>query len=276
MGLDMPSDLTVMYTDVIAEHRVWLKQFGEQRSKEWGDLLENNSEAAVCEAMTRRLLSDQNIDVRPYEDLSQGGPDFLCAKGGKTFYVEVTCITMDVATKKTTLPPSYSKKGNTQFYRLLTKHILGELCRKTPQCAGLDLPCIVAVTTLHTQAGVLCFKKSACEDILTGTPQITMDINVQKGRAEGDPYQTTALSDSAFLRFSKRADGIVEYARNPISAILLCAFGQCAYGANPPRVKGALHPNPINPLDRTLLPAIEFCRLISGFEETDHLKFEWI
>jgi len=270
MGMDTPDDLIVAYADVIAGHRVWLQQFDKQRLKEWEDLLKNNPEAAICEAETGKLLSDHNVDVRPYEDLSHGGPDFLCTKDDKRFYVEVTCITQDVATKKTTLSPSYPEKVDAQFYRFLTKHILGELRKKTKQCAGLDLPCIVAVATLHTHAGAHCFRKRAVENILTGTTQITMD-NVQEGRAAGVPYQTTALSDSAFLRFSKRADGAIECARNPISAVLLCAFG-----LNPPRVYGLLHPNPINPLDRKLLSAIEFCRLIPGFERTDHLKFEWI
>ena len=269
MEFDMPDELTVVYADVIAEHREWLHQVDKQRLKKWEDLLCSCSEAAICEAESRKLLSDHNVDIQPYGDLSQKGPDFVCTKDGKTFYVEVTCITIDVATKKTTLPASYLKKTDAQYYRLLTEHILGELCGKTPQCAGLDLPCIVLVATLHTQAGVLCFKKLACEDILTGTTQITMDVDIQKGRAVGDPYQTTNLRDSAFLRFSKRVDGAIEYARNPISAVLLCAFGQYPISAY-----GLVHPNPNYPFDRSLLSGIEFAKLADGYQNGT-MKVEW-
>ncbi|MCJ7729804.1 MAG: hypothetical protein MUO27_08020 [Sedimentisphaerales bacterium] len=270
MGMDTPDDLIVAYADVIAGHCAWLQQFDKQRLKEWEDLLKNNPEAAICEAETRKLLSDHNVDVQPYEDLSHGGPDFLCAKDNKRFYVEVTCIIQDVATKKTKLPPSPPGKHNAQYYSLLTKHILGELCKKTKQCAGLNLPCVGAIATLHTQAGVLCFKKLACEDILTGTTQITMDINIQKGHAVSDPYQTTNLEDSAFIRFTKKADGTIEYARNPISAVFLCAFGQYPVG-----IYGLLHPNPNYPFGRALLPDIEFARLADGYHN-GVLKVEWI
>lgn len=271
MESDITNNVTVGYSNTIAEHRQWLQRFNKQLLKKWEDLLKTTPEAAICEAETRKLLSDYNIDVKPYEDLSQGGPDFLCTENSKTFYVEVTCITIDIATKKTNLPPSYPKKPSTQYYGLLTKHILGELCNKTPQCSGLEQPCIIVITTLHPRAGARCFRKLACEDIMTGTPQIAMDIDVQKGHAVGEPYQTTDLRDSAFIRFTKKANGTTEYARNPISAVLLCAFGQ-----NPPMAYGLLHPNPNYPFDRDMLPRIEFCKLTPGCEKTNQLAVEWI
>jgi hypothetical protein len=270
MESDITNDVTVEYADTIAEHHLWLQQFNKQQLKKWEDLLKANPEAAICEAETRKLLSNHRIDVKPYDGLYQGGPDFLCTKNGKTFYVEVTCITIDIATKKTNLPPSYPKKPSTQYYRLLTKHILGELCNKTPQCSGLEQPCIIAITTLHSRAGASCFRKPVCGDILTGTPQITMDIDVKKGHATGEPYQTTDLRDSAFIRFTKKADGTVEYARNPISAVMLCAFGQY-----PIDIYGLLHPSPNYPFDRALLPKIKFCRLAEGYQN-NRLTVEWI
>lgn len=266
----MPDKLTNVYGGIIAEHRVWLQKFDKQRLKEWEDLLCSCSEAAICEAETRKLLSDHNVDIKPYDNLSRQGPDFICTKDGKTFYVEVTCITIDVATKKTTLSSSYLRKTDAQYYRLLTEHILGELCKKTPQCSGLNLPCVVAIATLHSRAGVRCFKKFACEDILTGTTKITVDIDIQKGRAVSEPYQTTNLEDSAFIRFTKRADGTIEYARNPISAVLLCAFGQY-----PIVVNGLLHPNPNYPFDRLLLSDIEFAKLADGYQNGS-MKVEWL
>jgi hypothetical protein len=272
MGMNTPNNLEVVYADVIAEHHTWLQRF--ERLKKWEDLLKANPEAAICEAKTQKFLSDNNINVQPYRDLTQKGPDFLCVKDGKTFCVEVTCITRDIATQKTTLSSSYlnPKKAEAQCYKLLTRHILGELCNKTPQCSGMKMPCVVAIATLHTKSGVLCFKKTACENILTATTQIAMDVDIQKGHSVGEPYQTTSLEDSAFIRFTKKDDGTIEYARNPISTILLCAFGQY-----PISVKGLLHPKPNYPFDRSLLHDTEFAVLADEYQNGKlKLKVEWI
>jgi hypothetical protein len=268
MGMDTPNDLIDAYAGVITEHGAWLQRFGKQRLKKWEDLLKNYSEAAICEAETRKLLSGHNVDVQPHEDLSHGGPDFLCSKDDKTFYVEATCITIDVATKKTAL---LQPKTKAQYHDDLTEHIHGELRKKTRQCSELKLPCIVAIATLHAEAGRLCFdNKLACEEILTGTTQIAVNIDIQKGRFVGKPYQTTNLENSAFIRFTKQADGTIEYARNPISAVLLCPFGRYSLS-----VRGLLHPKPNYPFDRLLLPNIEFAKLTDGYQNGG-AKVEWI
>ncbi|MCE5339868.1 MAG: hypothetical protein LLF92_01895 [Planctomycetaceae bacterium] len=269
--MELRNDLKISYIEAIEQHRRWLQHFDKQRLGKWENLLNADPEAAICEAETVELLLNYDVEVQPYENLSKGGPDFLCTKKGRNFYVEVTCITIDIATKKSALPPSYPAQPSPQYYRFLTNHILGELCNKTRQCSELGQPCIIAIATLHHRAGACCFRKSACEDILTGTSQATVDINVKEGRAEGEPYLTTELRDSAFIRFAKTADGTIEYARNPISALLLCAFGQY-----PIMVNGVLHPNSNYPFDREMLLGIEFCMLESGCEKNRHLKVKWI
>ena len=265
----MPDKLTDVYAGIIAEHRAWLQQVDKQRLKQWEDLLCSCSEAAICEAETKKLLSEQNVDVYLCEDLSTGGPDFSCSKNGQKFYVEVTCITIDVATQKTTLPPCYLKSNDAQYYRLLTKHIRGELSGKTSQCAGLKFPCVVAIATLHPEAGRSCFDEYACEEILKSTSKIALDINIQKGRSVGSPYQITNLQNSAFVRFTKKNDGTTECARNSISAVLLCPFGRYSL-----KVKGLLHPNPNYPFDRSLLSGIEFAKLADGYQNGS-MNVEW-
>ena len=93
-------DLKSIYSGLIEEHRSWLKPFGWQSLNKWENLLKPQLEPAICEAVARRLLSEHKVDVEPYEDISKGGPDFLCTKNDKHFYVEVTCITKETATKK--------------------------------------------------------------------------------------------------------------------------------------------------------------------------------
>lgn len=261
-------DLIKCYSDLIDEQRAWLKPFSKQRLDKWERELKSDPEAAICEAMTREFLEESGVDVAPNENLSTGGPDFVCSRDVNRFYVEVTHVPKDKVTSKTNLT---DKPQNASYKRLLTNVFLDKLCNKASQCSGLDKPCLVAIGTLHCQGGVRCFGKHAIEYLLTSTSSITMRVNPAQGQAIGEPYESADLRDSAFIRYSKTSTGKIEFARNPISAVLLCAFG---YGSV--KVVGALHPNPNRVFDRMLLPQIKFCRLVEGCIEARQLKVEWI
>lgn len=261
-------DLIKCYSDLINEHRHWLKPFGRQRLDKWEELLRANSEAAICEAATRKLLSDQGINVEPHEDISYGGPDFLCLQNGKRFYVEVTCITIDAATQATGLVPN--SPSQTYTPESLTRRIFYEMCNKAPQLSNLDGPSILAIGTLHDIAGHIFFSKDFAKEVLTSTPKISVQFDMEKGRAIGDPYQTTNLQYSGFVRLDKNSTGSIEDARKTISTLLLCSFG-----TKPPRAIAVLHPKPNHNFDRTLLSGIKFCELAEGYQ-TGQFKVEWI
>ncbi|MBN2376881.1 MAG: hypothetical protein JXD22_10795 [Sedimentisphaerales bacterium] len=158
----------------------------------------------------------------------------------------------------------------TTWYGLLTRKILQEAANKTPQCSGLDKPCLLAIGTWHFSAGQVCFDKSSVENILTGTPRITMNIDKETGGAIGNSYLTTDLGDTTFVRPSKNRLDKIDFVRLPISAILLCPFG-----TRPTNILGLLHPKPNHPFDRKILPQIEFCRLKDKYEQGIY-ETEWI
>ncbi len=257
------------YKQLINEYREWLSGFNGQLLDQWNDLLKANVEAALCEAETRKLLSSHGCDVEPFEDPSIGGVDFKCTKDGNVFYVETTCITKEVATERSGLT-DLTQFGKATYYAPLTRTFWQELSNKTSQCSGLDAPCLVVIGTFHFQAGCRCFGKRLVKDLLTGTPSISVTIDTKLGKAIDEPTQITELESSAFIRPSKGSENFFEYARCPISAVLLCPFG-----SDPVTVVGALHPNPNNPFSRDLLPEIEFSRLVKGYEN-GHLEVEWI
>lgn len=263
-------DLTALYKDVIYSHMAWLEGFSQERSVKWQDLLSSNPEAAICEACVREILSQHVDAIQPNENLSHGGPDFLCKQGNDYFYVEVTCITIESATQATELPHPVPFHPEASYYRHLTKKILGELVNKTRQCSGLDHPCILAVGTLHSQAGPLCMDKHAAEEILTGTSFITAHIDTLTGKMVREPYEATDLRDSSFVRSSKTAPASVEEARKTISAILLCSLWY-----NPSRIIGLLHPKPNKTFRRELLSEIKFGKLKDGYDE-GIFEVEWI
>lgn len=252
----------------VASHREWLAGYDQQHRADWDRLLNADPEAAICEGHVRMLLADNGCNVQPNVDVTEDGksPDFICHQDGQPFYVEVTNISIEVATEKTAL--SHSASGKAQHYANLNKTIFNECRQKTRQCVGLDYPTLVAVGTQHFQASCLCIQKDHVEMLLTGESLIAWDMDSRLGRAVGEPYQITRLQKSAFVRKDKQ--GQMEHARCPVSGMLICGFG-----CEPWNVVGLLHPNPAREFDRRLLPSIEFCRLASGYE-AGTMSTEWI
>lgn len=261
-------DLQSEYAEEIGAYRRYLEEEATDHADKWERLLRHSPEPAICEAVTRDFLANRGIDVAIHEDPAQGGPDFVCASLDAEFHVEVTCVTIDKVTSVSNL--SDEPQGPCH-YRLLTEAFRGELSGKTRQCSQLGGPCLVSLCTLHRQGGVKCFSERAAEDLLTGTPKITMGYDAETGQGVGNLYESTSLQDSAFIRFEKDSAGTVEFARNPISGVLLCAFGY----ANKEGV-GIIHPNPNHVFDRHLLPNIKFARLTDDSLETGELTVEWI
>jgi len=255
------------YDVEIKKHLDWLRSFDVRYTTKWEMLLENDAEAAICEAMTRDLLECHKIEIKPYENLSIGGPDFLCCKDEKHFYVEVTCLKRDTVTQKSHAPEE-PLTGHYAF--LITKALLQKLVGKVKQCSNLKHPCVIAIGTEHRR-GYHYLGNYAAKALLTGTPKITGEIDLEQGKTTTGPYLSTDLKDSAFIYYEKNSLGHLECKRNPISAVLLCDFG-----SDPVKVVGALHPNPNRVFDRILLPKIKFCRLVEGCIQATQLKVEWI
>lgn len=263
------SPLIYNYLKDIKQHCNWLKSFDEQRLKKWKNLLEADPEAAICEAKTRMLMANHNVDIQPYEDLSQGGCDFLCWKEGKSFYIETTCISTETATKETGLYPTDNPNVDDSAYKDMTKKFRYEIGGKVKQCSKVEAPRIVVIGTLHPKVSVCCIVELAAEELLTGTTYITAKVNPKTGGRIGDTYEITQLEDSAFIKPSKDLANWIEHARCSISAVLLCGFG-----VDPPETMGCLHPSPNHAFDRALLPKIKFCNLVDGYQK-GQLQVEW-
>lgn len=256
--------------NLVQEQRRWLGAFDPQHLRNWEKLLNADAEAAACEAAVRRLLEANGNIVAPNVNLtgSTQSPDFRCTHGGRVFYVEVTCISIEKATEITSLPPLPAGTHGAQGYGLLNGAFFGSVKQKTPQCSGLDAPALVAVGTFHFQASCICFGEPHLEMLLTGDELITQKINMVTGDPVGDIYLSTKLRSATFLR--PDANTGLGHARNPVTGMLLCGFG-----CEPPEVRGILHPLPVHQFERHLLPNVKFCRLRPGYE-TGSLSTEWI
>lgn len=260
-------DLIKCYCDVIDEHRNWIKPFNNQYFENWENLLNNCDEAAICEAKTRQLLSKNNVLVTPYEDLSKGGPDFMCEKNNKRFYVEVTCITIKKMSKQT--GSLHNKEGPKHIVHSITEILRSEITQKVQQCCNLSAPRIIAIGTLHSQGHFYLTSDIAAQELLTGEQFISMKYDSEKGAAISKPRSTSVLKGSFGIRQDKKSPKNIEEARKSISAVLLCDYYSTSIQA-----VGVLHQNPLYEFDRSLLPEIKFCKLTEF--GNNQLKTEWI
>lgn len=242
------------------DHRVidlfikWIERFDIRHARAWAHRYNADPEAATCEAMYWAVLTDCGVAVEPNADLAgaKPAPDFVCRKDGHKFYVEVTCIRIDAVTEHTSL--EHIPTNGARNYRPLNDAIYYKVVSKTPQCANLDAPCLLAVGTFHYCASVSCVRKSFVEWLLTGETSLSWHFDPRRGCAGGEPSQSTELKSAAFVR-PNRLIG-VEPARQPISALLIAGFG-----SNQPGIFGAVHPYPVREFDLQLLDRIAFCRL---------------
>jgi hypothetical protein len=233
------------------EHRRWLSSFDQQHWANWEKLLKTDSEAALCEAAVRRLLQSYGVTVEPNEELTGAQrPDFRCSIGDLVFYVEVTCISINMAEKKSGIKDDQSRFAPFNVMGM-TEAVFAECVNRAPQCASLDGPCLLALGTFHAMAAILGFTKVLVGCVLTGKTKLAWKMNITTAEQNGDTYQTTEFQAAAFLKPDKTQE--VGFARGSISGILLCGLGTV-----PGQCLGVLHPNPAREFDDLLLPSIEF------------------
>lgn len=248
--------------DFEPNHRVldafvrWLEQgrFDQQHARNWAKLYHADPEAAMCEATFWAVLSDCGVDVEPNADLigAKQAPDFRCHRNGRAFYVEVTCIRVETATRESGLKSEPQPGEGASPYRHLNDLIFQECVNKTRQCSNLDAPCVLAVGTFHHRGSILGIRKTFMEWLLTGEASIGWEFDPHLGMCVGEPYQVTSFRSAAFTRLSPIAG--IESRRQPISALLVGGFG-----CDPPQVLGLLHPNPVREFPAALLDRIPFC-----------------
>ena len=234
----------------VRAYAAWIDRRDKGTARLWARRLASMDQAqvegAVAEATTWDFLSNRIEEVEA-GDASKGGPDFRCRAAGTEFFVEVTNIARSVVTKHTKLPelPSGPRR-----YRDLTAVIKREVCAKAGQGGKLEAPYLVMVTTLHAGAAV-CFSRTHVEHVLHSTTALSGNFDDEKGEIVGPFRRETSMKMSAFTK-QYSTDSM----RRNISAVLVSNLGTY------PKVEvlGVLHPDPVRPLDPTVLPDIPFCQ----------------
>ena len=231
------------------EHELWLQSYDGRYLKKWKDLFRADIEAAMGEAEIRRRLQNLGSTVEPNEDLNTGkaAPDFRCSCSGYEFFVEVACITIAAAEDKTGISDGTPHRG---AVRMLNQAIFQKCVKKARQAGFVNAPVLVAVGTWHNQAAMEFSDMAMLNTLLTGDQLHTWGFNAQTGE-EISPHQSTNLYPAIFLKHDE--DFHAMPAREPISGLLLCAFGMP--GIAPVIL---LNPNACRPFQVAALPDLSF------------------
>ncbi len=262
--------LTEAYAPVLDRHRDWLDCYPSWRRDAWERQLEREEtvEGAIFEALVVRALQAGGAHVEPAEDRKSGGPDFLCGNSRSRFYVESTVLTI-AATSDATGLDHLDLHGDT--YGMAAGRLRQAIAGKVRQARKADgLPVLVAVGTLHLSARLLCFGEDEAQEILTGEPRFVVPINNRTGKPIG-PLQTGFRADtSAFVVLGIDPARPMEAVHRPVSGVLVLGKDATAVEASDAAiaesVTGLLHPDPVRPFDRSLLPGFRFYALADGWQ----------
>jgi hypothetical protein len=265
-----PADLSP-WERPIAYYFRWLKRRYPDHVRKWVSRLESpdhgQGEGAAAEALVWNFLDDCGIHVELKDVGASSAPDFLCRAAGGCFYVEVTCISREAATRETGLTDEPGAKS----YSLLTGRVREEVSSKASQFRDLpiDLPLVLSVCTLHYKASLYCAQREAVEELLLGTTGIGWTIDLRTGTSDGPTFQVAQFDRSV----ATRKDSL-ETVRRHISATVLAGFGLVPPACN---VRGVLHPDALCPFDPNLLPHVEFFRLTNWPPEPrGNVTGEWV
>lgn len=255
------------FNELEAEHRQWLSASDAQYLRNFEKIFNADYEAAMTEAAVRRLLQGYGVSIDPNEDLTGASrqPDFFCSDQSHNFYVEVTCISIEKAVKKTGMPDIPT--GKAQHYSMLNDSFWSSCKGKAAQCGNLDHPVLVAIGTFHHSASCLCVEKHHVEMLLTGETKIAWNMDMTTGQQVGETYLQTDLYSAVFLKPEKETE--IGFARSSISGLLLCGLG-----VEPPKTLGILHPNPVRRFEQTTLADVSFCEVAIN-QKTDVLTTSW-
>lgn len=239
------------------DHRRWLDGYNPQHKRKWEEQLQQNSDGAKCEMLVRMLLEENGNKVMPNADLSakKKAPDFRCTQEGQLFYVEVTCVDSDRATRVTSLEPKPEAMAKAYAFADINQALFEKLEKKHAQCKHLEHPVLVAIGTLHFHASALTFHDRFVRELLTGKGYVSANLSHVK-----KTFLSTQLEYASFLQQDALTGEIVTI-HKAVSGLLLCGFG-----CEPSIVNGLLHPEPSHVFDRCLLKNVPFFRLASGYD----------
>lgn len=243
-------------------HVEWLRQFGNQnRIKKFNQLKQQNREGAICEAFVCGYLCTHVDKIEPYEDISNGGPDFKCIQNGSFFYVEVTALSNKSVEDASWIPDDGTWKGGAvgSLSRLIRTAVSG----KVRQCIKDDGPTLVALGINHTwvSAGV----DGLARDVLISDESYVIQVSPDQPIPQRSGEFVTELRNAIFMAVGEKG---VLVKRPSVAGALICGLG-----IQPPRIVGVINCAAHRPFDVKLLPEIKFAKTVI---KDNRVEMRWL
>ncbi len=265
------------YRPFLAKYVAWLEKEDFHDARHWCARLRSNDpaqiEAAISEAVAWDWLRCRVDKIDRVRTGRTRTPDFRCTKNGRTFFVEVTNISLERMTRLCGLEHADHSSG----FRTVPQPdggIQNEIAGKVQQGAFASAPYVVLVTTLHDHGSRRMQDDLVIEWVLTSRPALGMTFDPSASDANGGVFQFVDFDRAAF-----QLSGSVVPARRTVSAAVFGPFGRVAelmtrrrweaqglvrrmdprLALADIRARGILHPDALHPFAPELLDDVNFC-----------------
>jgi hypothetical protein len=256
-------DIMTSVSALIESYKTFLEVKYPSHYRKFCSQLRESPEGAKSEAVLFSLMRSEFDEIKIAENISSGGPDFLCASDGAEFILEVTSLKADAVSNQSGWPNTVSDSITVGSFAMITHMLRTKASGKAAQVSDYPMPRVLAITCEHIGSDFLIGPHGA-ETLLTSDTKIAIPI----GEPLGETHLTTDLKDSVFFKIN---NGKVESCRNSISAILLVSLF-----ADKSLIVGVLHPDPEYMFSIDLFPSVPFLRLRNWPPESGHIETEWV
>jgi hypothetical protein len=259
-GIDF---VMVTIDNILKSYKTFLEVKYPLHHSKFCKLAKQNVQGAKAEAVLFSIMRSTLDEAVIGEDISTGGPDFLCTKNSNKFLLEVTSLEAEAVARQSGWPDSMPEGVTSGSFQMITNIIRRKASKKAGQLSGQPMPRVLAITCEHKASDVL-LGPLAAETVLTSDTT----LNVPIGRPISNIGLSTDLKESVFIR---NRNGELEFCRESISAVLLVSI----QGDNS-RIVGLLHPKPSWNFPYNLLQSVPFCRIKKESLEKGYIETEWV
>jgi len=248
---------------IIDSYKTFLKANNPFRYASYINLLKQNIESAKSEAVMFSIMKPIFHEVNIFENMSSGGPDFICNSNTNSFVLEVTHLESKSVASQSGINITTPVDGSVNSISMITHMLRKKISSKADQISNYSMPRILAITCEHYLSdsflGVI-----GAESLLTSDSKICFSSNKQIDETS----LSTDLKNSIFIRLK---NGILESCRRSISAILLINLSD-AYKSS---IVGILHYDPIYSFSTNMLPTVPFLRIKKWPPINKYIELEW-
>jgi hypothetical protein len=255
-----------MVNEVVIRYHRYLKRNGLLgHLNQYSKREKADPSSAEAEAVMFSWLRAEERNPSLNEDISHGGPDFICTlQAGEQFHLEVTSLDKEAVARKSSLPNEIHGLSGGAF-SLVTEKLKSKAKDKAKQLAGKTIPGVLAITSDHLFASMV-MDQLAADYLMTSETQLVHPLDGSLHYMATDLKNAVFHQDTGILNAS--GTPVIKPSLQSIAAILLVAIDLAAL-----HVVGLLNTEAVRPFDPAWLPGVPF---VKGTVYGGKIRTEWV